>query len=311
MTLPALLSIALVIDALFGEPRWLWQRLPHLVVLMGRLIDSLTRALNRNNAKKAKGCAFALGLVVLGIALGVLISRLGPAAEILLAAILLAHRSLIDHVKAVSDGLRLSLAQGRRSVARIVSRDTRGMNRSDIARSAIESAAENLSDGVIAPAFWFLVAGLPGLIVYKLINTADSMVGYRNAQYAEYGWASARLDDLLNLIPARLTAALILTKAGLWPQLGEIRTDARQHTSPNAGWPEAAMARALNVALSGPRTYEGVERAFAWINQAGRKELSARDIDAALRHLWSAWILMLSITALTALVTLSSLPSLK
>ena len=144
----------------------------------------------------------------------------------------------------------------------IVGRDTAAMQPPDVARAAIESGAENLSDGVIAPAFWFLVAGLPGLFLYKLVNTADSMIGYRNARYERFGWAAARLDDVLNVIPARLTAGLIALTHGLrgWKA---IAADARLHRSPNAGWPEAAMARALGVALSGPRSYDGGDAVFS------------------------------------------------
>jgi adenosylcobinamide-phosphate synthase len=286
-----ILLLALLLDAALGEPKWLWQRLPHPAVLMGRLVGFLELHLNRGRARRAKGLLAAVLLVIAGLAIGALLGRLGPLVELLVAAILLAQRSLVDHVEEVARGLRLSLAQGRRAVALIVSRDTGEMDQSAVARSAIESAAENLSDGVIAPAFWFLLLGLPGLVTYKLINTADSMVGYRNERYAQFGTAAARLDDLLNLLPARLTALLIALTHGALDQWRAIAADARQHKSPNAGWPEAATARALGVALAGPRAYGGVMQPLAWVNGSAKRELGPRDIDAVVAALWRAWAL--------------------
>jgi adenosylcobinamide-phosphate synthase len=158
-----------------------------------------------------------------------------------------------------------------------------------IARSAIESAAENLSDGIIAPAFWFLIGGLPLLLLYKITNTADSMIGYRTPKHEDFGWAAARFDDLINLIPARLTALLIALPYGLLSQTPTIRSEARKHRSPNAGWPEAAMSRALGIALSGPRSYDGALRSFPFVNPQGRRSLGAQDIEAACRALWVTW----------------------
>jgi adenosylcobinamide-phosphate synthase len=149
---------------------------------------------------------------------------------------------------------------------------------------------------VIAPAFWFLIGGLPGLLLYKAVNTADSMIGYRNARYEQFGWAAARLDDLLNLIPARLTGLTIAALSGqlrAWPA---IIADARRHRSPNAGWPEAAMARALNVALAGPRSYDGQMRDLAWVNGDARREIGPDDIDAAVAMLWRVWATTLTVT---------------
>ncbi|WP_300033620.1 adenosylcobinamide-phosphate synthase CbiB [uncultured Roseobacter sp.] len=302
MSLAALLVAALLLDAALGEPDWLWKRLPHPAVLMGRMIGGLDRALNTGSARRLKGVSVALLLVLTGVFAGTVLSLAGPIAEVVIAAILLAQRSLVDHVRAVSDGLRHSLKEGRRHVAMIVSRDTDGMDDTAVARSAIESAAENLSDGVIAPAFWFLIAGLPGLITYKLVNTADSMIGYKNARYAEFGFAAARLDDLLNLIPARLTAGLIAVVSGVTDVRG-ICTDARLHRSPNAGWPEAAMSRALGVALSGPRAYDGEMRDFAYVNEAGRRSLGLVDIDGAIGMLWRTWALFTALCLMIALLT--------
>ena len=166
-----------------------------------------------------------------------------------------------------------------------------------MARSAIESAAENLSDGVIAPAFWFLVAGLPGLLVYKAVNTADSMIGYRNEKYRAFGWAAARLDDALNLFPARLTFVMIVALTGQWSRWGEMVGDARRHISPNAGWPEAAMARALDIALAGPRSYDGQLRDLAWVNGNARQNIDAAEVFRASNILWQVWGLALGLVS--------------
>jgi len=217
------------------------------------------------------------------------------------AAILLAQRSLVDHVRAVGDALRLSLADGRRTVARIVGRDTTALDRAGVARAAIESAAENLSDGVVAPALAFVVFGLPGLMIYKITNTADSMIGHRTPRHEQFGWAAARFDDLLNWVPARLTAALILLAHGRFDPAPVLR-DGPLHRSPNAGWPEAAMAVVLNVALSGPRSYNGVMTAFPWVWPEGRADPGPDQIDAACSALWRAWAGLLGLACLVALV---------
>jgi len=245
-------------------------------------------------------------LSVGALALGFLLSQFGALVEILIAAILLAQRSLVEHVSAVADALRLSVHDGRMSVARIVSRNTEQMSEAQVARAAIESGAENLSDGVIAPAFWFLIAGLPGLLLYKAINTADSMIGYRNTKYERFGTAAARFDDLLNLIPARLTGLAIAVLGGQLSKWSAIRRDARQHRSPNAGWPEAAMARTLDLALAGPRTYDGQLRQLAWVNDGARQEIGAQEIDACVAILWRVWALALVVTFGVALF--SALP---
>lgn len=296
MSLALLLVIALVLDALLGEPDWLWSRVPHPAVLMGRLVGALDVALNHGAARKLKGCLALAALITVAGLVGWAGTWAGPIAEVVIAAILLAQKSLVQHVKAVADGLGENLGAGRAAVSMIVSRDTSEMDASQIARSAIESGAENFSDGVIAPAFWFLIAGLPGIIVYKIVNTADSMIGYRTADYTDFGWASARCDDLLNLVPARLTVVLIALP-GACVDLAGIRRDARQHRSPNAGWPEAAMARVLGIALSGPRAYDGQMRAFPWVNDGARRTLSAADIDGSVTMLWKAWAVFVCLCA--------------
>jgi len=289
MSTAFVLSCAMVLDALLGEPRWMWNRLPHPAVMMGQAVGWLDERLNNGTARRTKGAA-AVALLVLGAALlGMALDLFGWPVEIIVVAVLLAQRSLVDHVRAVADALRLSVAEARRAVGMIVGRDTAKMDQPDIARAAIESAAENLSDGVIAPAFWFLVAGLPGLLIYKIVNTADSMIGYRTPRYEAFGWAAARLDDVLNVIPARLTALLIAASHWVLRDWRAVMAEARLHRSPNAGWPEAAMARALNVALSGPRSYDGTVQYFPWVHGFGRKDIGAQQIDAACAALWRAW----------------------
>lgn len=294
--------LAMLLDAVLGEPRWLWSRAPHPAVLMGRIIGWADARFNTGASRRAKGVAVMLALGIAALLTGSLLTALGPVAEVIVAAILIAQRSLVDHVLAVAHGLRAGLSEGRAAVAMIVSRDTAAMDQSAVARAAIESAAENMSDGVVAPLFWFAVAGLPGLLLYKITNTADSMIGYRTPRHEAFGWAAARFDDLLNLIPARATALLIaVTQGGLRDWRG-IVADARLHRSPNAGWPEAAMARALGIALSGPRAYDGRMQDFAYVNAAGRKPLLAQDIEAAVRVLWAVWATVLGLAMVLALL---------
>ncbi len=302
MSHAALLLAALVLDALFGEPRWLWSRLPHPAVLMGRAVGYADARFNAGPHRRLKGALAFAALGAASLALGAGLAALpgGAVIETLLAAILLSQNSLAAHVRDVGRALRLSLGDGRRAVAKIVGRDTAGMDASAVARGAIESAAENLSDGVVAPAFWFLIGGLPGLLLYKMTNTADSMVGYLTPRHREFGWAAARFDDLLNWLPARLTAVLIAAahaRPGAWPV---IRRDARLHRSPNAGWPEAAMAVVLGVALSGPRSYGGARHDFPFVHPEGRRALSPDDIDATVGALWRSWWALFGIVALFA-----------
>ncbi len=299
----ALLIPALLLDAALGEPKWLWDRFPHPAVLMGRAVGFAEARLNHGAARRLKGVAAMLGLGLGALGLGWLIHALpdGGVIEVIVAAILLAQRSLVQHVQAVGDALRLSLPGGRQAVAMIVGRDVAGLDEAGVSRAAIESAAENLSDGVIAPALWFVVGGLPGLMLYKITNTADSMIGHRTPRYEQFGWAAARFDDLLNLVPARLTAVLIAVTHG-WFDPRPVLRDAPKHRSPNAGWPEAAMAPVLGVALSGPRSYHGEMREFPWVWPEGRRDAGPDDIDAACRALWRAWGGMLALVVLVALV---------
>lgn len=294
-----LLTAALLLDGWLGEPAWLWRRLPHPAVLMGRSVDLLDRALNRGRRRRAKGVLAAALLLGGWGGLGALLALLGPVAEVLCAAVLLAQRSLADHVAAVARALRRSLPEGRAAVAMIVGRDTAAMDAPRVARAAIESAAENLSDGVVAPALWFAVAGLPGIAAYKALNTADSMIGHRTPRHEAFGWAAARLDDAANWVPARVTAGLILA-AHATPGWRAVAREARRHRSPNAGWPEAAAARVLGVALSGPRAYGGREEHHPFVNPAGLHAIGASEIDAATATLWRTWRLLVALALLGA-----------
>ncbi|MBE0412656.1 adenosylcobinamide-phosphate synthase CbiB [Yoonia sp.] len=296
------LILGMILDALLGEPRWLWSRIPHPAVLMGRLIGWCDARFNKG-AQRQNGVLSMAALVISAGALGLILQSLPTKLiDIIILAILLAQKSLVQHVQAVGDALRLSLGDGRRAVAMIVGRDTQTMDRPAVARSAIESAAENLSDGVIAPIFWFAVAGLPGLLIYKITNTADSMIGYRTPRHEKFGWAAARFDDLLNLIPARLTALLIWAVTTR-PAPRKIIQDAPLHRSVNAGWPEAAMAHGLNIALSGPRRYDGELRDYPFVNDAGAHDLTPDDIDRAVSALWKTWSGVLLLSVLLAIGT--------
>ena len=295
------LFFAMCLDAWLGEPRWLWSRVARPAVMMGRAVGWLDQRFNTRDSRLEGLIAFAalvIGAGLLGWALALLPGRW---IDLLIGAVLLAQKSLVEHVKAVQEGLRSSLDDGQRAVAMIVSRDTGQMDESDVARSAIESAAENFSDGVIAPAFWFLIGGLPALLIYKITNTADSMIGYRTPRHEKFGWAAARFDDLLNWIPARVTAVIIgLACPGA--RLAPVRRDAKLHRSPNAGWPEAAMAYGLQIALSGPRRYGGVMTDYAFVNADGKRDLGADDIAAAIRVLWISWGMALTLVVAIGLV---------
>ncbi len=284
------LFLGMLLDALLGEPKWLWDRVPHPAVLMGRLVGWADETLNHGAGRKAKGVLTLVILLAIALGIGLILRAIpGGVVEVLVLAVLLAQRSLSDHVLAVARGLRSGLADGRHAVAQIVGRDTKDMGEADIARAAIESGAENLSDGVIAPIFWFVLGGLPGLLAYKITNTADSMIGYRTDRHADFGWAAARFDDLLNWVPARITGALILLVTLRFDVFDRVVDDAPLHRSPNAGWPEAALAHAENFALSGPRVYDGTLQDYPYVNDTGIKELNADHVTQSVWILWRVW----------------------
>ena len=307
-----LLIAALLLDALIGDPVWLYRRIPHPVALVGRLIATLERRLNRDrwsdDVRRGLGVLAVALVVSLAAGIGAL-AALAPGAwviTLLLLTVLLAQRSLADHVAAVARALeRDGLDAARHAVSRIVGRDPLSLDEAGVARAAIESLAENFSDAVVAPALWFVLLGLPGICAYKAINTLDSMIGHRSPRYRQFGWAAARLDDLANLLPARLSAALLALAALVLPgaSVGAAAAaglrDARRHRSPKAGWPEAAMAGALGLALAGPRRYGGEVVADAWMG-AGRREATAADIRRALRVYAVACALQVLLIALGA-----------
>ena len=262
---------ALTLEAAVGYPQTLHARLPHPVVAVGAAISALEARWNRPSRppaeRKALGVVAALAVPAVAAGVGLLAARAlgrGSAAAMalpVLATVGLAQRSLDEHVRAVLDPLeRGDLPAARTALARIVGRDVENLDASAIAAAAIESLAESFNDGVVAPALWLAAAGLPGLFAFKAINTADSLVGHREERWRDYGWASARLDDLANLAPARLAGVLIVAAGGGGIEV--MLRDAGKHASPNAGWPEAAMAGALGVTLGGPAAYDGepVER---------------------------------------------------
>lgn len=296
------LVIAMILDGLLGEPKWLWSRVPHPAVVMGRMIGWFDKTYNRGPQPFRNGLVAMIVLGMGAIAFGFALAAIpGMIVDVLIVAVLLAQKSLADHVTAVAHGLRVSLTEGKRAVGMIVGRDTANMTQADVARSAIESAAENLSDGVIAPIFWFAIAGLPGILLYKITNTADSMIGYRTPQYEQFGKVAARFDDLLNLIPARLTMVM-MSAVTPFRNLQGINRDANTHRSPNAGWPEAAMAYGHKIALSGPRSYDGSMKQYPYVNAAGRIDLGPNDIIAAVTTLWKTWGLTLLLVTLFAAI---------
>lgn len=304
--------LSLIAELAFGYPERLVQSIGHPVIWIGTLISRLDKALNRETASDAVRrlmgvvALAAIVLIPAGIALSLEYlfgtGWLGLAATALVGSSLLAQRSLAAHVKAVADALEAGgLAAGRKAVSQIVGRDPETLDEAGVSRAAIESLAENFSDGIVAPAFWLGVGGLAGGVAYKAANTADSMIGHRTPRHEAFGWAAARFDDLINLPASRLTALLTVlaaffvrgaSPAGAWQAL---RRDAAKHRSPNAGWPEAAMAGALGLALAGPRRYGGVMVEDAVMGAGGRREATAADIRAALRLYWTADLLLVAL----------------
>jgi adenosylcobinamide-phosphate synthase len=309
-----MLALALALDALVGDPDWLWRRVPHPVALLGRLVGLLDVRLNRPRLRpwmrRSLGVVAIVIIVALAAAVGLGIElafgllRHGWIGTVVVAAVLLAGRGLHDHVAAVRDAFATGgLDAARVAVSRIVGRDPATLDEAAVCRAAIESTAENFSDAVVAPAFWFAVLGLPGLLAYKAVNTADSMIGYLSPRYEQFGWASARLDDLVNLPASRIAGVLLALAAPagggcVGESLRIMRRDAPGHRSPNAGWPEAAMAAALGLALLGPRRYRGVLTAAPYLNPAGRRRAVPADISRGLRVYLAAWALLFLLAAI-------------
>lgn len=292
------LLLALVIDAVLGDPAWLYRRCRHPVAVVGELIQRLeARWLDPSAPPQSlrwRGMWTVLGLIVATVIVGWVVqwacTRWSQGWLLLgfLMSSLIAQRGLYQHVVAVADGLDRGLAHGRRAVAHIVGRDPDTLDRHGVARAAIESTAENFADGVVAPVLWAALLGLPGMLAYKTINTLDSMIGHRSDRYVHFGRFAARLDDAANWVPARLGAWLIALAAVLVPGARSIdgwramRRDASRHRSVNAGWPEAAMAGSLGLRLAGPRSYAGETVDDAWMGR-GRAEATPTDILQGLR----------------------------
>lgn len=289
-----LAPLALFVERFVGYPPALFQRISHPVVWMGAWLGWLDRRLNQRAHRRAKGVLALVLLLAVSLSVAIAIRAMlwllpfGWVIEALLATTLLAQKELGRAVRAVADGLATSLAEGRSQVAHIVGRDPDQLDEPGVARAAIESLAESTSDGVVAPAFWLMLFGLPGIVLYKAANTADSMIGHKSERYLEFGWAAARFDDLLNLVPARLSA-LLMAGAAFWVKGADAEKawstalrDAKKHASPNAGWPEAAFAGALGYALGGPRSYAGETIDLPQMGE-GRRDLGPADIRTALR----------------------------
>jgi adenosylcobinamide-phosphate synthase len=312
--------IALAVEAMLGYPGFLFRAIRHPVVWMGALIGGLDRGLN--NPALSPGHLRLRGLLSLLFLLGVVFGA-GLAAQlvamiwlgrwlgvVVLAVIgssLLAQRSLHDHVAAVAVALETDgLAGGRAAVSRIVGRNPERLDEAGVVRAAIESLAENFSDGVVAPAFWGALLGLPGMAAYKAVNTADSMIGHRTPRHQAFGWASARFDDVVNLPASRLAALFILMAARLtgadWRAgLRAVRRDSGHHRSPNAGWPEAAMAGALGLRLAGPRVYGATLVQDGWMGD-GRAEATVADLRRALAMFRMACGVQMAMVAALALI---------
>jgi adenosylcobinamide-phosphate synthase len=302
-----ILILALLLDRIIGDPDWLWQRLQHPVVLFGKAISFFDRHFNAVHlpdlVRRRNGVmsivALLFGAAVAGWAVHGLLAFFGwfgILVEAGLVAIFLAQKSLADHVGEVSSALRSEgLEGGRRAVSRIVGRDPETLDEPGVCRAAIESLAENFSDGVVAPALWYGVFGLPGLFIYKMLNTADSMIGHKSETYIDFGWAAARLDDVANWPAARLSILLIaagaLVKKGISALGNTIRVAVRDgglHRSPNSGRPEAAMAGALDIQLAGPRVYGGEVVREPMINGSGRDTATVSDVEAGISIFYSA-----------------------
>lgn len=279
-------AVALLLDALIGWPAAIYARIGHPVTWLGRLIAGLDAALNRGSARRLKGAVAALVVVAAALVPAVLLQLwLGPWAAAVLAWPLVAARSLDDHLRAVARPLLAGdIPAARAATAMIVGRDVTRADEPALARASLESLAENASDGVIAPLFWAAIGGLPGIAAYKAVNTLDSMIGHRTPRHEAFGAFAARLDDVANLIPARLSAVLFVAMAGRSaPEAARCAwEDAAAHRSPNAGWPEAAMAGALGVRLSGPRVYADRIAQEPWLNE-GAHDPAAADLARGLR----------------------------
>jgi adenosylcobinamide-phosphate synthase len=300
--------LAALVERFVGYPEILHKALGHPIQWMGAAIDWLDANLNTRPHDvfegRLRGAAALLVLIGASTLPAWFIAHLlsgfsgGWIIEAMIATAFLAQKSLHDHVRDVERALSSSLTAGRAAVCKIVGRNTETLDESGVARAALESLAENAADGVVAPLFWYLLLGLPGLVAYKAVNTADSMIGHKSDEHLHFGYASARFDDVLNFIPARLTA-LLFSGASLFESQAAAKNsfraamdDARRHRSPNAGWPEASMAGALGLRFGGPRDYDGETVHLPWLG-SGRERLTRQDIARGLRlYDRSLWLML-------------------
>jgi adenosylcobinamide-phosphate synthase len=313
----ALALLAMMIELCAGYPQSLWRAIGHPVTWIGRLIAALDRLLNRDTAdaywRRSAGVIAVLLLLAIVGAITFIVERellrlpFGLFVVAVIASTLIAQRSLHQHVADVAIALgQGGVIAGRAAVAKIVGRDPETLDAAGVARAAIESLAENFSDGVVAPVLWMAIAGLPGAALYKAINTADSMIGHRTPRHEAFGWAAAKLDDLVNLPASRLSALLLVAAAALNKNAAAawraVVRDAPRHRSPNAGYPEAAMAGALGLSLAGPRVYGGVTIDDATMGD-GRRDATAADIRQALRlYRYADAILMALVAAIAGIL---------
>ncbi len=289
----AIAAAALFLENLIGYPKWLQTKFGHPVQWIGALISRLDEELNSSEATRSSGALALLvliacvGLPVLTLAIMLAYIPFGWLITTILATPFIAQSSMREHVTDVEQSLDISIIRARISVSKIVGRDSNALDENGIAKAALESLAENTSDGIVAPALWLAIAGLPGIAIYKAINTADSMIGHKTSRYIHFGWAAARTDDWVNLPASRLTGLLFATAARIKSMqqardaVNAMRNDASKHSSPNAGWPEAAMAGALGLRLGGPRAYAGETVDLPWMGH-GREQISRSDVTAGL-----------------------------
>ncbi len=310
-------AAALLIERVFGYPAALHRAIGHPVEWIGNLTGLIERLLNQPSAPQFEsrlrgvaGLALLLGITLIASWIVAQLARALPFGwliEALLAVPFLAQKSMREHVMAVVTALDNSIDQARTAVSMIVGRDPASLDESGVSRAALESLAENTSDGIVAPAFWLAVGGLPGIALYKAINTADSMIGHKSPRYLHFGWAAARLDDLVNLPCSRLTGLLFAGAAWLSDRgrarraLDAMWRDASQHVSPNAGWPEAALAGALGIQLGGPRSYQGRNVDLATMGD-GRSTLANDDIRKSLQLYDRSLLLLAGLTIVLALI---------
>ena len=309
---------AILIDIIFGWPNIIYKAIGHPVTWVGKLIKFFDKKLNNisysNNFKKMSGLVTLLICSLLVISICILIEKFlnqfsfGMFISMIIIWPLIAINSMHQHVNNILINIQVNnIKLVRKSVSKIVGRNTSKLNKTDLIRASIESLSENTSDGVIAPIFWGLLFGLPGIALYKTINTLDSMIGYKNKEYKDFGWASAKVDDLVNIIPARITGIFyaIVSNNFLFT-ISTMCKDGHKHVSPNAGYPESAIAGALNIKISGPRFYNNIKRNDPWLNEKGL-DPSVKNLKKALMLYKRIIILIITIILLLLILKLDVL----